>query len=409
MKLYAHQQDIVERNPRKYGLWHGTGSGKTITAIALANKNKGETMIIVPNMGGMLLRKWEKAIKDYGEDGVTWYLVTKEQFRRDYKTLPPVDTLIWDEAHAVGNPKSQMHKALRLYIKVRNPGRVYLLTATPYLSDAPMSVLAYGQLLGKDWKWLDFRQRFYKERYMGSRVIFVPRDDVQSDLALLMKEIGNTVKLEECYDLPEHVYEEEIFEPTKEQEKLKKEIAEKETNPLTLYGKYHQIDQGILIGNEYIADQACKAHKNDRVLELAHEHDKLAVFSRYNAHLNLLAEMLAEADIPHAIINGETKDKPEVAALLERSPRAVALINSSCAVGYELPSFTAICYASCSFNYIDYVQSLGRFDRVNQEPMRRVIYHLMTRESLDEQVLTALKKKETFSLALFLRDLGLAV
>lgn len=409
LKLYPHQARLVEENPLKHILIWGTGSGKTIPPIASVNKTGERVLVVVPNMGGMLMRKWERAVQEMSINPSLWSFMTKETFRRDFKTVPTYDFIVWDEAHTLGNPKSQMHKALKLYIKVRKPKRVWLLTATPYLSDAPMSVLAYGQLLGKDWKWLDFRQRFYKERYMGSRVIFVPRDDVQSDLALLMKEIGNTVKLEECYDLPEHVYEEEIFEPTKEQERLKKEIAEKETNPLTLYGKYHQVDQGIMIGNEYIADQTCKAHKNDRVLELAHEHDKLAVFSRYNAHLNLLAEMLAEADIPHAIINGETKDKPEVAALLERSPRAVALINSSCAVGYELPSFTAICYASCSFNFIDYVQSLGRFDRVNQEPMRRVIYHLMTRGSLDEEVLTALKKKETFSLALFLKDLGLAV
>lgn len=410
VKLYDHQREILELNPQMYGLWHGTGTGKTITSIALADHNSGTTLVVVPNMGGMLLRKWERAIKDFSEfPEHNWQLVTKEQFRRDFKTLPAHTNVIWDEAHALGNPKSATHKALRAYIKVRKPKRVWLLTATPYLSDAPMSVLAYGQLLGMDWKWLDFRNRFYRERYMGRRVIFEPREGIENELGELMREIGSVVKLEDCIDLPEHIYEEEVFEATKEQALLKKEIDAKESSPLTLYGKYHQIAQGVLIGNEYMADKTCHAHKNARVLELATIHSKLAVFSRYNAHLNLLADMLAEADIPHAIINGETKDKPEVASMLEQSPRAVALIQSATAMGYELPSFTAICYASCSFNYIDYVQSLGRFDRANQLPVRRVIYHLITKDSLDEDVAVALKNKETFSLALHLNKIGLGV
>lgn len=411
MELYAHQQEIIDRNPQMYGLWHGTGTGKTVTAIALSDQNAGSTLVVVPNMGGMLIAKWKKAIADFSwQHESAWKIVTKEQFRRDFKLLDRFDNIIWDEAHAVGNPKSATHKALKAYIKVRKPRCVWLLTATPYLSDAPMSVLAYGTLLGRDdWKWPDFRQRFYREKYYGRRVVFEPKPGIEEELGALMREIGNVVRLQDCIDLPEHVYEEEVFEPTREQGALKKEIAAKESNPIVLYGKYHQIAQGVLLGNEYMADKSCHAHKNDRVLELATIHPKLAVFSRYNAHLNLLADMLAEADIPHAIINGETKDKPDVAAMLERSPRAVALIQCATAQGYELPSFTAICYASASFDYIHYVQSLGRFDRANQEPVRRVIYHLITKGSLDEDVMVALKNKESFSLALHLKQLGIDV
>lgn len=408
LKLYPHQQRLIDENPLNHILIWGTGAGKTIPPIASVNKTGERVLVVMPNMGGMLMRKWEKAVQDMAVDPSLWSFMTKEAFRKDFKTIPVYDFIVWDEAHALGNPKSQMHKALRAYIKVRKPKRVWLLTATPYLSDAPQSVYAYGQLFGRtDWKWLDFRNRFYREKYLGKRVIFEPKAGVEDELGALMREIGSSVKLQDCIDLPEHVFEEEVFDQTPEQKALAKELKEKETNPLTLYGKMHQIAQGVLLGNEYVADQTCHAFKNDRVLELAQLHPKLAVFSRYNAHLNQLANMLAEHDIPHAIINGETKDKPEVAALLERSPRAVALIQSATAMGYELPSFTAICYASCSFNYIDYVQSLGRFDRVNQEPTRRVVYHLMTAGSLDEDVMKALTKKESFSLALHLKDLGI--
>lgn len=406
IQLYSHQQKELERNCPKSGLWHGTGSGKTVTAIELANKNANSVLVVVPNLGGMLIDKWQKAINNYGRDGIIWKIITKETFRRDFKSIPYYDALIWDEAHALGNEKSQMNRAARAWIKVLKPKFVWLLTATPFLSDAPASVLSYGHILGRDdWKWTEFRSRFYKERYIGRRVIFEPRKDIESDLAALMREIGSVVSLSDCYDVPDHIIEEELFEPTKEQISLTEKLSEMESNPLTRHGKNHQIAQGILLGNEYMSDQFVHSYKNDRILEIVSKHKKVAIFAKYNAQIEYIANLMAENDIPHSIINGESKDKAEKGALLESSPRCVAIINSACAVGYELPSFEAIIYASCSWSYIDHEQSLGRFDRINKEPMKRVIYYLMTKGSIDEDVLISLKKKESFSLALHIKML----
>lgn len=406
INLYSHQQRELEQNRPKSGLWHGTGSGKTVTAIELANKNAHSVLVVVPNLGGMLIDKWQKAINNYGRAGVIWKIVTKETFRRDFKSIPYYDALIWDEAHALGNEKSQMNRAARAWIKVLKPKFVWLLTATPFLSDAPASVLAYGHILGRDdWKWTEFRSRFYKERYIGRRVIFEPRKDIESDLAALMREIGSVVSLSDCYDVPDHIVEEELFEPTKEQISLTEKLNEIESNPLTRHGKQHQIAQGILLGNEYVSGQFVHSYKNDRILEIVSKHKKVAIFAKYNAQIEYIANIMAENNIPHSIINGESKDKTEKGDLLEKIPRCVAIINSACAVGYELPSFEAIVYASCSWSYIDHEQSLGRFDRINKEPMKRVIYYLMTKGSIDESVLDSLKKKESFNLALHIKTL----
>lgn len=408
LTLYAHQTQELERNAPKTGLWHGTGSGKTVTAIELANKNAKSVLVVMPNIGGMLLNKWQKAINEYGNKDIVWKLITKENFRKDFRIIPYHDALIWDEAHALGNEKSQMNKSARLWIKVRQPKFVYLLTATPYLSDAPASVLAYGHILGRDdWKWTDFRDRFYKERFLGRRVIFEARKDIEDDLATLMREIGSVVALSDCYDVPEHRVEKEIFEPTHEQIALVKKLNETESNPLVRYSKINQIGQGTLLGNEYSPDQFVHTFKNDRILDLALKHKKLAIFAKYNAQIDEIANLMAENNIPHAIINGESKDKAEKGRMLENSPRAVAIINSACAVGYELPSFEAIVYASCSWSNIDNQQSLGRFDRINKEPLKRVIYYLMTKGFLDEEVLSSLESKKNFDIALYVESQGI--
>lgn len=404
--LYRHQQELVDKFPKRHGLWHGTGVGKTITAIALANKGATSVLVVVPNLGGMLVQKWQTAIVDFGDPSIHWKIMTKEQFRKDAKIIPRYDALIWDEAHALGNPKSLMYKMASAWIKIRKPEFVWLLTATPYLADAPMSTLAYGHLLGTEWKWIDFRNTYYTQKYLGKGVIFVPKTNCQEELGHLMRTIGSTVKLSDCIDMPEHVIKEEYFEDTKGQISLRKGIMESESNPLVRCGKLHQTDSGILIGNEYAEDQYISSYKNDRVLELAQTHDKLAVFSRYNNHLDHLSRLLTEKGIPNAIINGKTKDKPSVAEHLEKSDRIVALIQMSGAVGYELPSFTAIAYSSCSYSYLDLVQSLGRFDRANMPPQRRVIYYLMSKGGMDEAVYASLKRKEDFDIALYAQKGG---
>lgn len=397
-----HQQEIVDLNPDKYGLWWGTGSGKTLAPIAWANKHAtGECLVVMPNLGGMLLTKWAKAVQDFAENPGQWTLMTKEQFRRDYRTIGKYEHVFWDEAHAVANPKSQMHKALRAYLKVMKPETFWLMTATPYLADAPMSVLAYGLLMGKEWKFQDFRSRFYNQKYLGRGVVYVPKTGIEEELGVLMREIGSVKELKDIKDVPEHVFETEEFDMTPAQKKLRKTVFENESNPLVRTGKLHQIDAGFLIGHEFAETEYAEAYKNTRVLELAEEHKKLAVFSRYNEHLRILERILTAKSIPCAIINGDTKDKPEVAAWLESEPRAVALIQMQGAVGYELPSFTAIVFASLSYSYLDYVQSLGRFDRVNNELVARLVVTLLTKGGIDGAVKESLDKKQDFDAALF--------
>jgi len=46
--LYKHQQDILDANPPRHGIFFSTGTGKTLTAIELALLNKVNPLIIVP-------------------------------------------------------------------------------------------------------------------------------------------------------------------------------------------------------------------------------------------------------------------------------------------------------------------------------------------------------------------------
>ena len=395
MNLYPHQQELVDLNPSKHGLFHATGTGKTNTSIELANRKGVDTLVVCPKM---LKPKWEREIEKYGNKSFSWEVVTKETFKRDYKEMPPFNTLILDEAHFWSNYKSQLHKRTYAWIKVYKPENVYLLTATPLLAQAAMSVYSLGVLLGKDWKLQYFRNKYFVPRHMGSRMIMVERSGIEDELAEILHTIGNTVRIDDMHD---DVFVNEYFEATPAQKKLQKEVDMAESVPIVRIGKRHQIASGILLGNEYYQTQRVKADKNERILDLIHEHPKLVIFGAYREHLNLLADLCAEHDIPHYVIHGDTKDRDGVVQLLEVAPRAVAIIASQCSAGYELPSFKAVAFASLAYDFIHYQQAIGRFSRINVETERRVFYHLLTKGSMDEAVLKSLKKKENFSEALY--------
>lgn len=407
MNLYAHQKKIVDLLPHKHLLAHGLGTGKTITALALARRVNLGTLIICPKM---LKPKWEREANSWlvnTEYGLMtrgdYVVLSKEEFKKHFKTLPRFQAIIVDEAHnTFGSLKSQGHKALYAYIKVHNPTYVWLLTGTPYTS-TPMSVFALGRLLGAPWKWMDFRDQYFRERYIGRRVIFEPRPGIEAAIAERVKEIGSVVRLDECIDVPPQTFEEEEFAWTSDQLKALKELKERESNPLTRFTKAHQIAQGILIGDEYRPDQFFKCLKNDRVVELAEQNEKLIVFSRYNLHLEHLSDMLNEKGILNVVINGATKNREALINTSNAAKRVILLVQADCSEGWEAPSFGVVVHACLGYSYVKYNQSLGRVLRINA-PKPNYYLTLTTKDSADMLVSEAMRKKESFHDAIFLRN-----
>lgn len=396
--LYEHQRRLVQQNPAKYLLAHQMGTGKTITSLALAKANGVRPVISVPKP---VKKKWAKAAEDMGVDAL---VLGREEFRKLAKTydFTGYDAIIIDEAH-YGFPtqKSQMHKAALFFIKKYQIKYIWLLTGTPYTS-TPWSVYGLATLLGFSWPYFAFRDRFFKEQWLGRRSIWVPKEGMQEELAACVRQIGNIVRLEECVDMPEQTYEVETFKKNKTQENAEKAIQEIESNPLVRTTKYHQIASGVTIGNEFVDDAYFECDKNERILNYAADVEKLVIFSRYNIHLEYLARDLRERGVPHAIVNGSTVDKEEVFANAEEAKRFVLLINASCSVGYELPSFSTVIFASLSYSFVDYAQACGRVLRINN--MKPNLYIIMlTEDSVDEAVWASIKNKESFNDAIFSR------
>jgi len=98
IQLYDHQIALLDRNPPRYGIFHSTGVGKTITGIYLANKNCMSVLVIVPKTNK---QDW---IDNMNEHCLVpeWTVLTKEEFKRDASKLRPYEGVIVDECFIGG-------------------------------------------------------------------------------------------------------------------------------------------------------------------------------------------------------------------------------------------------------------------------------------------------------------------
>lgn len=406
MALYKHQQQLLEKNPKKWLLCHDTGTGKTRTGIELAIKNLRCCLVVCPKA---VKEKWHRDIRQvYGHAGIEWIVLTKEEFRRDWDKLPTyIDGIIFDEAHHVANMSSQMSKNLMKFINKLKLEYVWLLTATPYRRE-PFNIYTLARYLGHKWKYMDFRVKYYVPKYIYNRLIWEPRQGIKDEMAELVNQIGNTVRIDECADIPEQVFEYEEFALTKEQEKAIKHIEETETAPIVKFTKIHQIENGCLKGNEYEKDQVFASNKNERILELCESAPKVAVFCRYNIQIDTLKKFLEENmedEKPIHIIRGETKNRDEVTLQVDKDEKCIVLITSDTCEGYQLPSVGLIVFASMSFSFVSYKQAIGRFLRIDRLKKNVYVHLVTTGDSLDAAVAEAIKEKKDFDATIYRRGM----
>ena len=398
MKLYKHQQKLIDEAPDKHLLAWGCGSGKTLATIKLCHSYT--TLVICPKS---IKEQW---IEEFGKfDTLAGNLIlTKEEFKKQAPTLEKYSAIIVDEAHFFFGmtgfrKKSQMLKSLLAYIKKHNPKKVYLATATPYMS-TPYNIYAACEILGDPPNFKIFKDHFFNMVNMGRRFpVPVVKKGIEKDIASLVSKLGSTVALEDCFDVPEQTFLTEYFDLSPEQ---KRAIKGLEDEGIARWTKTHQICGGTLKSDGYTKDQSFKSEKMDRILQLAEEHDKLIIICRYNyEHIFIKRNIISRTTRRHiSIIQGKTVDRHRVIKEAEESVQKIVIINAACSEGYELPSFPVMVYYSYDFSLKNYIQMNGRILRANK--LKKNVYiSLVVKDSIDSDVYKCIMNKRDFDLAIY--------
>lgn len=396
--FYEHQKKIIKENKTRCGLFLGTGASKTRIALELA---VGKTLVICPKQQRDD-KTWERENEKW-ETNKNLTVISKEDLRSGWEKLQHFQTVIIDECHnnlgvmpayvqrnRVQRPKaSQIFEATQAFLKKHRPDRLYLLSATPV--PKPMSAWAIGILFGQKWDFNEFRETFYTEIRIGLRRVWIPKknDYVKQRLADVVQKLGYTGGLNDFFDVPEQTHKVVEIELTAEQKGAIQELMFTEADPLVRRARLRTIENGVLYGKKVEAINAqtdkmsskttiFKSNKIDYILERAMEFPKLLIFANYTAQILEIEKALKAEGYNVSTLTGATKDRTFIKKVNDSPEPHIIIAQSSISSGYELPSFPCVIYASKSWRFVDYEQSLGRVLRANH--LKKNLYiHLVVK------------------------------
>lgn len=423
MKLYDHQRKIILEDPKQCGLFLGTGSGKTRIALSLAT---GRTLVIAPKTQ-VEDKNWERELAIIRKENQgkrekikSLTVISKEQFRLNWKNLKPdFNTIIIDECHtALGVtpntrrrarkeiPKaSQIFEAVEEFLSICQPERLYLCTAT--IVKSPMTVWAARWLLGKAKRkkidsFLHWRNTFYTKLPMPGREVYAPRRDskTKDSLAAYVRMTGYVGRLEDYFDVPEQTYRTIHVGLSAQQKDRIKELPLEFPDKLVLIGKRHQVENGVLAGDEYTAPETFDNAKIEKILELALEFPKMVIFAKYSAQIRDIEAALRKAKYPVYVLTGETKDRGGLIGMANKGD-GIFIAQAQISAGWELPTYPVMIFASRTYSFVDYSQALGRIQRANY--IKKNLYiNLVVKDGIDEAVDRALTNKQDFDERIYL-------
>jgi len=404
LKLYEHQKAIIGENKNKFGLFLGTGSCKTATALHLA---EGTILVVTPKIN----KEEENFKREANKWGISKDITSysKEQFKKFAESLGQFDTVILDEVHTLAGvtpslkyvkkqpvPKtSQLYESLITYLNRCPPKRLYVLSATPTRS--PMCVWGISQILGHKWNFYQFRDMFYIRKTKGWREFYLVKGDKEAKekLGKLVRTLGYTGQLSDYFDVPEQSYRDILVEQTTEQKERLKSIKTEFPDPLVLIGKRHQIENGVLTGDQFSKPEIIKDSKIEKILELAEEFPKMVVFAKYTMQIEKIQKALSEAGYFTWTLTGATKDRAGVIKQANELD-GILIVQSQISAGFELPSFPVMVFASMSYSVVDRIQAEGRILRANA--MKKNLYiTLITKGGIDQVVAKSINNKVDFS------------
>lgn len=408
MNLYSHQKRIIEEDKKKIGLFLGTGTGKTKIALSLA---RGNVLVICPKTQKED-RNWEREWNTkevHDADKINLTVISKEEFRRDWKMLPKFDTVIVDEAHTVLGvtpsikwvkkqpfPKvSQLFEALSEYLEAKPPECIYLCTAT--IIRSPMTVWGAAKILGAKWDFYRFRETFYIRLPMPGREVWMPKkdDETKEKLAELVRKLGYVGRLEDFFDVPAQTYKTIHLGLSKAQKDAIKDIPLDYPDAIVRVGKIHQIENGVLSGDEFNVPKLFDNAKIEKILELAVEFPRMVIFAKYKAQIGMIKEHLEANKYNVLVMTGETTDRGSLIKEANETKECIFICQAQISAGWELPEYPVMVFASRTYSFVDYSQALGRIQRANN--IKKNLYiNLVVKGGVDEVVDRCLLNKQDF-------------
>ena len=315
-----------------------------------------------------------------------------------YRWRPPFDMLIIDEASSFKDPKSKRFRALR---KVRGCfDRIVELTGTPAsngLMDlwSQIYLLDGGERLGHTLS--AYRSRYFVPGQTNGYVVYnyLPRAGAREAIFEKLKDISVSMDEKDWLQLPERidnvVYVDMDGQAAEVYKKLEKQFVLELPDGEVQAGSVAVLSNKLLQlanGAVYTDDRAV-VHVHDKKLEalqeIGEQDGNLLVFYCYRHDRDRILQKFPKARIMDTAADVEAWNAGKVKMMLAHPMSA----------GYGLnlqAGGNTVVWFGMTWSLEQYQQANARLYRQGQEKTV-IVHHLVTRGTMDERVMAALKKK----------------
>ena len=409
-----HQLDALSYMSvyKKFGFFLGPGSGKTIIAIAfLLSCNIKSALIVTPQK---VIAQYKAELDKYIPDNK--FIVTNYEQLHKYTPFS-FEAFILDESHKVKNFSSKANECCRIISS--NSTFTYLFTGTP-LDKSRHEILAQIAIL--DRRVVPVKTRTF-HRYFNQDDYFNPSTEKKT----FSKELTSII---ETYTWGKKT--EEVVQLTKENEYIHYCGRAQEYDTMlkdrVLVQYINQEKHRCVADNKGVLKvklrEICNGHieldnldKGGTYFKLITPGFKLAelykilpskvsrgiIYYEFDNDLFIIKHVLTNLGISYRIVNGKTSKKTTATYIQDFKSDSVDILvmqSKSGNAGLDLTNVNNIIFYSLPESYITFTQCKARINRIGQTEECNY-YYLICTDTIEEQMLSALKRKKNFSTRLF--------
>lgn len=408
--LYDYQDTAVRimLKNKKFGFFLGTGTGKTLIAITwlLNNPILSGVLVVTPKkMISQYQKQCDLHLPNHTKKQIT---VTNFEQLHNHRTKN-YQAVIIDESHRAKSYTSDTNENLRrITSKAAN---VYLFTGTPQ-DDSRHEIIPQLALLNE--RYMPGKTRFL-HRYFNLDEYYNPKSEkrhVSDELTSMIHEITWGRETDQVLDLPEEkIIKVMCDKPEKYYEPLLKNSLV-EVGPYTVVAdsksslkiKLREICSGhvnALDDDDNLHTVMLSTPKIPMFYQLIKKVNTAIIYTEFDADILKVTHVLNMLNRSHVVVNGKTANSgPLIEKFSSGQVDFLVIQSRSGNAGLDLYNTNNVIFYSMPESYIVYHQCKSRIRRIGQSKTCNY-YHMICKETVEEQIFKSLKKKKSFSTRLF--------
>jgi len=421
-------------NEKGVALLMEMGCGKSITTIAIVgraylNGHIKRLLIVAPKsivnvwedefskfadftytlsvLNGSSSKKIEK-LKEISVEGLQVAVINYESVMKIEKEIEKwkPDFIVADESTKIKNPTTKTSKSIHRISK--KCSYKMILTGSP-ITQNPLDLFSQYKMLDES----IFGTSFYAFKNKYAVLGFFNQPIGFKNMPEFIKKahsIAYRITKEEALDLPDTI--DEIYPVVLETKSMKlykqfvkdsyMEISKGEvaaTNILTRILRLQQITGGFIRPDDNEKYEKISNAKLEILTDIIDSHieanEKIVIMARFVPEIKEISSLLDKKGIKYSKVAGNVKDRATEIENFQNDKDCMVFVGQiqTSSMGITLTAASTCVFYSLTYNYADYIQAKARIHRIGQN--KKCVYiHLIAKNTIDETILEALRRKE---------------